>query len=132
MKKIITYIVLPLIFAGFTSCEGETTRSWIITNQSSSTITVTDHSSFYDKTNTTAIPSGGQEIIEILSQRGGSAKEVFASETFYSILITNALGDTTTIDCLGINTWKSEIVRKKKVPSVYDHKYYMIVKDEDF
>lgn len=132
MKTIITYIAPFLILFGFASCEGETTRNWFIKNNSSGAIIVTDHSIKTNEVSSVTIPSGSSQVIEITYQRGGSTRADFASETFYSITVINALGDTTTKDCINEGSWIYEIIHRKKVPSIYEQNYYLQLSDSDF
>lgn len=122
------------VFSAFilVSCEGNTNYNWIVRNRSSTQIHVTSISfADYDTVFFTIDPDGAAQISEwdIL---GGSASQLDPIYLFFPLIIYNENGDTTTKKVYDKNNWDAHILEVDKIPSSYNHDYFLTLNDDDF
>jgi len=130
MSKIFLFVGAIILF-GTTSCEGETTRTWSVQNNSSITINVTA-TTYSGNSTSNSIPANESQVIIMEKIDGGTDAEGIPNEEFSSFLITNATGAQTTKSFQNVENWTSTIEQTKKTPSTFEHQYVFTVSDADF
>lgn len=122
-----------LIFAALlSSCEGNTDRTWQVSNSSSSTIEVYANAVGSNSEMVTTVQVNATETVGTSTQLGGNATEQFPEEMFDDLFIVNVNGDTVQRGFIDPGNWESVVEQIKKVPSMYEHTYTFRVTDSDF
>jgi len=123
---------LFITLAFLVACEGNTDRTWRVTNNASSAIQVKTTNVAASFENVTSIAIGSTETVGTSTQLGGNGSEQLPQEMFSDFLIINVAGDTMQTSYIDPGSWTSEIEQIKKVPSQYEHTYTFVVEDSDF
>lgn len=113
-----------------TSCEGNTTREWIVINNSSEAFQVAMKSNFSTEKVVT-IETGKSKVIYVNETLGGQDNAGNTGEYFESFEIVN-LSNTERKDIQASSNWKSESEHAKRVPSHFEHKFTISISDDDF
>ena len=125
------FFISALILFVLTSCEGETTRTWTVENNSSSTIYVTS-STYSGSTTADSISANQSQIIATDVLDEGTDSEGIPSEEFSSFSISNSSGVFTTKSYQNVENWNSTIEQTKNTPATFEHQYIFTVTDADF
>ncbi len=112
------------------SCEGNTTREWKVTNNSSQAFQV-DIKSNFNMEKLVTIETGKSEVIYVYETRGGDDDAGNTAEYFESFEIVS-LSDSVRKDVQASPNWKSESEHAKRVPSHFEHKFTISISDDDF
>jgi hypothetical protein len=130
--KIFIKIVLPLLILFLASCEGSTSREWIVSNESSTTIKVEATLTHETDTVYKIIASGEKKIITITTEDKGNSLPQQAYDVFTYFLITNADGESTDMQYADNDSWDIYIEETKNNPPHFEMTYTMVVTDGDF
>ena len=130
IKSIFQSILLvPIIF--LSSCDGNTDKIRIITNNTAGEITVTASGTSVSDFNK-SISAGQSVTLFIGGQMGGTDQIENPSFGISSMIIKNAAGDTCTKDYTIQEKWSIKVEQTNKRPSNWKHEYTFIVNDSDF
>ncbi|MDX2360739.1 MAG: hypothetical protein QNK23_08025 [Crocinitomicaceae bacterium] len=125
------FFVSALMLFVFTACEGETTRTWTVQNNSSSTIYVTSATYAGSSTSDSVLANQSQIIAtDVLDE--GTDSEGIPSEEFSSFSVSNSSGVSTTKSYQNVENWNSTIEQTKSTPATFEHQYIFTVTDADF
>ena len=127
LKGSFSIIVLGSLF----SCEGQTDYYTQVNNRTQNQITVYAITDFNSSIQTEIQPGETSNILST-EQRGGNTFLTNPSTRFTSFYIVNNLGDTCLKDHTNQQSWDGVISRIRKMPSIIEQTYTLIVIPEDF
>jgi hypothetical protein len=114
------------------SCEGETRSTWKLENNSSETLRV------YPKFLRTFMASDTLTIspmtiieIAVYSDRGGRSEPGSATENIEEMIVFNRVGDTVQKDVFMESNWGVDSRHRKRVPSLWDHRFTFTISESD-
>lgn len=123
--SVVLWLALAVVFVG---CEGETTKTFIVRNDSDESVLV-DAETVYGHVFLDSIPTGNSREIAINQQLGGVKDPTDPLFEFERFLVINPTSDTAEYQS---NNWNISVDRRKKVPAIYHHQYVLRVTAEDF
>lgn len=130
MQNIIKLFTVILLLS---SCEGQTTYEWVVTNSGSDSIRAFANVNLnYIGVEEYKIGPGESLTCAASEKRGGTADPGSMTQNLTEFYVLNSAGDTCTKDGFNENNWEAHTKHAKKIPSIYNHSFWFTVNDSDF
>lgn len=114
------------------ACEGNTTRDWVISNQTDEALEIEFQLTSDASSNTIEQLEANESItVGTWDQRGGTEDPGSPSEQIQVLTITSESGQTSGIDFRDEANWSIESEHRSKVRSDYYHEFTFTVETED-
>lgn len=123
------FLVLLILTCVLFSCEGNTSRTWHITNDSGSTFQVKAHS-YTGESFEVLMPGQTRDILSIESI-GGNSNPGTVNDYLDSLFVIAGL-DTMKKDYAIESHWEITSEKTKKIPSSWEHDFWFVVEESDF
>lgn len=129
MRSIQVAFLGLIVVALLSSCEGNTDRTWRITNSSKSTLYFKIRSKVQNHDSLKIAPNQTKEIMKY-SQLGGNENAGSTSAEFHTIEFVSPK-DSSLKELSTSPKWNVVSTQVRRIPSEYEHNFKLIITEED-